>query len=67
MIALSYFSTMTDKKFPDVPKEAIVKPEDEKPSNMEVRTEEVENKDERLKSADPDMDSNDNPDVDQKA
>lgn len=38
---------MTDKKFPDVSKEAIVRPEDV-----------------RLKSADPDMDSDDNLDID---
>jgi hypothetical protein len=59
---------MTDKKFPDVPKEAIVRPEDEKPAKMEVRPEEVESKDEvedeELKSADHDMDGDDNPDLD---
>jgi hypothetical protein len=54
--------------FPPVPKEAIVKPEDEKPSKTEVRPEEVESKDERdyeeLKSVDFDMDGDDNPDFD---
>jgi len=62
---------MTDKKFPEVPKEAIVRPEDEKPAKMEVRAEEVESKDEveyeRLKSTDHDMDSDDNPDFDPEA
>ncbi|MEM3093997.1 MAG: hypothetical protein QXX64_00010 [Nitrososphaera sp.] len=56
------------KKFPEVPKEAIVRPEDEKPAKMEVKPEEVESKDEveyeQLKSADHDMDSDDNPDLD---
>ncbi len=59
---------MTDKKFPDVPKEAIIRPEDEKPAKMEVRPEEVESKDEvedeELKSAEHDMDGDDNPDLD---
>jgi hypothetical protein len=65
----SYFSIiMTNKKFPEVPKEAIVKPEDERPVKTEVRAEEVESKaeveDEKLKSADHDLDSDDNPDFD---
>jgi hypothetical protein len=55
-----------EKKFPDVPKEAIVKPEDEKPVKIEVKPEEVESRDEvqdeRLKSVNRDMDSDDNPD-----
>jgi hypothetical protein len=62
---------LTHKKFPNVPKEAIVRPEDEKPAKMELRPEEVESKedteDEQLKSADHDMDSDDNPDFDPEA
>ena len=54
--------------FPPVPKEAIVKPEDEKPQKTLLRPEEVESKDEReyeeMKSADFDMDGDDNPDFD---
>ena len=53
---------------PKVPKEAIVKPEDERPVKREVRPEEVESKDETeyeaMKSADHDMDGDDNPDWD---
>jgi hypothetical protein len=52
----------------DIPKEAIVKPEDERPVKREVRPEEVESKDEAeyeaMKSADHDMDGDDNPDWD---
>jgi hypothetical protein len=55
------------ENFPEVPKEAIVKPEDEKPVKREIRPEEVESKDEaeyeQMKSTDPDMDGDDNPDV----
>ena len=54
--------------FPPVPKKAIVKPEDERPLDREVRPEEVETKDEReyerMKSADHDMDGDDNSDFD---
>lgn len=54
--------------FPSVAKEAIVKPDDEKPSKTEIRPEEVESKDEReyeqMMSADSDMDGDDNPDFD---
>jgi hypothetical protein len=54
-----------------VPKEAIVKPEDEKPVKREIRPEEVESKDEaeyeQMKSTDPDMDGDDNPDVNPEA
>jgi hypothetical protein len=57
--------------FPEVPKEAIVKPEDEKPVKREIRPEEVESKDEaeyeEMKSTDPDMDGDDNPDVNPEA
>ena len=59
---------MTENNFPRVPKEAIIKPEDEKPIKRTVKPEEVESKDEvdyeRMKSADNDMDSDDNPDFD---
>lgn len=60
-----------NKKFPEVPKEAVVRPEDEKPAKTQVRPEEVESKDEaeyeRQKSADHDMDGDDNPDWDPEA
>ena len=64
---------MTDNKnnkkpFPKVPDEAIVKPEDEKPVETSITSEAVESKDEteyeRMKSAEHDMDGDDNPDVD---
>ncbi len=58
-------------KLPKVPKEAIVKPEEERPVKEIIRPEEVESKDEaeyeRMKSADNDMDSDDNPDFDPEA
>jgi hypothetical protein len=51
-----------------VPKEAIVKPEDERPVKNVLRPEEVESKDEaeyeQMKSAHPDMDGDDNSDID---
>jgi hypothetical protein len=57
---------MTTKKFPEVPKEAIVKPEDEKPAKAELKPEEVETKDEaeqkQLHSVDNDMDGDGSPD-----
>jgi hypothetical protein len=62
---------MGENKFPKVPKEAIVKPEDEKPVENVIRPEQVETKDEkeyeRMKSADHDVDGDDNPDVDPEA
>ena len=58
---------MGSKKFPDVPKEAIVRPEDEKPAKIEVKPEEVESKDEveqeQLHAVDPDMDGDGSPDT----
>ena len=52
----------------DIPEEAIVKPEDERPVKREVLPEEVPNKDEaeyeNLKQADFDSDGDDNPDWD---
>jgi hypothetical protein len=58
---------MTAKKFPDVPKEAIVRPEDEKPAKIELRPEEVESKDEieqnQLHAVDHDMDGDGSPDT----
>jgi hypothetical protein len=49
---------MTDKKFPDVPKESIIRPEDGKPAKTDVGTEEVVRRDEaedkQLKSDDLD-------------
>ena len=57
---------MTENNFPRVSKEAIVKPEDEKPLKGTMK--EVKSKDEedyeRMKSADNDMDSDDNSDFD---
>lgn len=54
------------KKFPKVPKEAIVKPEDERPAKTEVRPEEVASKDEveqkELHAVDHDMDGDGSPD-----
>ena len=54
--------------FPPVPKEAIVKPEDERPAKHVLKPEEVESKDEKeydeMKSVDYDMDGDDNPDFD---
>ena len=59
------------KSFPEVPNEAIVQPEQEKPETMDVMPEQVDNKDEleyeRMKSADNDMDGDDNPDFDPEA
>lgn len=56
------------KRFPKVPDEAIVKPEDEKPVETTITPEEVESKDEveyeQMKSAEHDMDGDDNPDLD---
>jgi hypothetical protein len=57
--------------FPDVPEEAIVKPEQERPEAIDVTPEQVDGKDEaeyeQMKSADYDMDGDDNPDVDPEA
>ena len=62
-----FYFIMTPKKFPDVPKEAIVKSEDEKPIKTELRPEEVETKDEveqkELHSVDHDMDGDGSPDT----
>ena len=59
------------KSFPEVPNEAIVKPEQERPETMDVMAEQVDNKDEveyeQMKSADNDMDGDDNPDFDPEA
>ena len=59
------------KSFPEVPNEAIVQPEQEKPETMDVMPEQVDNKDEveyeQMKSADNDMDGDDNPDFDPEA
>ena len=58
----------TKKPFPKVPDEAIVKPEEEKPVETTITPEEVESKDEveyeQMKSAENDMDGDDNPDLD---
>jgi hypothetical protein len=56
------------KPFPEVPKEAIVDPEQERSETTALTPEQVENKDEteydQMKSAENDMDGDDNPDVD---
>jgi hypothetical protein len=60
------------RAFPKVPDEAIVKPEEEKPVESTITPDEVESKDEleyeleyeQMKSADHDMDGDDNPDID---
>jgi hypothetical protein len=56
------------KPFPKVPDEAIVKPEEEKPVETTITPEEVESKDEveyeQMKSAEHDMDGDDNSDLD---
>ena len=58
---------MTEKKFPKVPDETIVKPEDERPAKVEMWTEEVESKDEieqkELHAVDHDMDGDGSPDT----
>ena len=58
---------MTVKKFPDVPKEAVVLPQDEKPAKIELRPEEVGSMDEieqkRLHAVDNDMDGDGSPDT----
>ena len=59
------------KSFPEIPEEAIVRPEQERPKTMDLTPEQVENKDEveyeQMKSADNDMDGDDNPDLDPEA
>ena len=61
-------SNMSNPEDLDIPEEAIVKPEDERPVKREVLPEEVPNKDEaeyeNLKQADFDSDGDDNPDWD---
>jgi hypothetical protein len=56
---------------PEVPDEAIVEPQQERPETMELLPEQVNNKDEveyeQMKSADNDMDGDDNPDLDTEA
>lgn len=51
-----------------MPDEAIVKPEEEKPVETTIIPEEIESKDEaeyeQMKSAENDMDGDDNPDLD---
>lgn len=53
---------------PKIPKEAIVKPEEEHPVQTTIRAEEVPSKEEKdyeeLKAVDNDLDSDDNPDYD---
>ena len=60
-----------EKSFPEVPNEAIVQPEQERLETMDLMPEQVENKDEveyeQMKSADNDMDGDDNPDLDPEA
>ena len=60
-----------EKPFPEVPKEAIVEPEQERSEFAALSPEQVDNKDEieddQMKSAENDMDGDDNPDVDPEA
>lgn len=68
-VKLAMTQTNNNKKpFPKVPDEAIVKPEEEKPTETAITPEEVDSKDEaeyeQMKSADYDMDGDDNPDLD---
>ncbi|HEX7032250.1 MAG TPA: hypothetical protein VF172_04550 [Nitrososphaera sp.] len=60
---------MTSKKFPEMPKEAIVKKEDEKPAKTDFWPEEVKSKEEieqeELHAADHDMDGDGSPDTGQ--
>ena len=59
------------KPFPEVPKEAIVEPEQERSEITALAPEQVDNNDEieydQMKSAENDMDGDDNPDVDPEA
>ena len=59
------------KSFAEVPEEAIVQPEQERPETLDLTPEQVENKDEveyeQMKSADNDMGGDDNPDLDPEA
>ncbi|GEM_PF-6745876 len=58
---------MASKRFPEVPKEAVVKREDEKPPKTVLRSEEVESKEEieqkELHAVDNDMDGDGSPDI----
>jgi hypothetical protein len=55
-------------EYPEIPKESIVKPEDERPLKRSIKPEEEQSKDEAeyesMKTADNDMDGDDNPDWD---
>ena len=74
-VMLTITTEMTQVKkqnsFPEVPKEAIVQPEQERSETTALTPEQVENKDEieydQMKSAENDMDGDDNPDVDPEA
>ena len=59
------------KPFPELPKEAIVEPEQERSEITALAPEQVDNNDEieddQMKSAENDMDGDDNPDVDPEA
>jgi hypothetical protein len=59
------------KSFPGVPKHAIVEPEDERSEITEMAPEQVDRKDEieydQIRSAENDMDGDDNPDLDPEA
>jgi len=59
------------KPFPEVPKEAIVEPEQERSGTTALTAEQVDNKDEieydQMKSAENDMDGDDNPYVNPEA
>ena len=59
------------KPLPEVSEEAIVKPEEERPEVIGLKPEQMDSKEEteyeQMKSAEQDMDGDDNPDVDPEA
>ena len=73
MLRLTTLMTQEKKQkpFPEVPKEAIVQPEQERSEATALKPEQVENKDEieynNMESAENDVDGDDNPDVDPEA
>lgn len=73
MLRLTTITTEVKKQkpFPEVPKEAIVEPEQERSEIAALAPEQVDNNDEieddQMKSAENDMDGDDNPDVDPEA
>lgn len=68
MLNSRWLRSIITKNLFQVPDEAIVKPEEEKPVETTIIPEEIESKDEaeyeQMKSAENDMDGDDNPDLD---